>query len=218
MTRQAAPQVPSRSAITAERLRAINPRLSLMQAGQAAAGLDASRPLGELLTPLRVRHYLGQIGEETFGFTRLVESLNYRDPVRLDRLFSRVDGVSHAAALIRQGQEAIANCVYANRMGNGPPESGDGWRFRGRGPLQITGRENYRKIGEAIGLPLEAKPELLADWGTGAQAAARYWAWKKINIPADHDDLRGVTSRINPALAGLEGRIAWTRAAARVFP
>lgn len=148
----------------------------------------------------------------------MVESLRYSDPARLDALFSKVQGLTHARQLISAGQAATANCVYANRNGNGGPTSGDGWRYRGRGYLQITGRGNYRQIGELIGMDLEARPEQLEDHDTAAAAAALYWRHHNINEAADAGDVLTVTRRINPALAGLDDRKAWLGRARRVWP
>lgn len=209
---------PAPEAITADRLVTLAPTLRPWLAEEHAAALEAARLSADLTTTTRVRHFIAQCAHETGGFARLIENLNYRDPVKLDRLFSKVRGQAHARMLIAAGPEAIANCVYANRIGNRNEASGDGWRYRGRGYLQVTGRANYIEIGEAIGLQLETTPGLLASPPHAAEAAARYWRWKGINAAADHDDVRAVTAKINPALAGLDDRIAWLGRARRVWP
>ena len=183
-----------------------------------ACALDRARSAAELTTPERVRQFLAQVAHETGGFSRLVESLRYSDPARLDKMFSRVNGLAHARQLIAAGQIATANCVYANRNGNGGPASGDGWRYRGRGYLQITGRANYRQIGELIGMDLERRPEQLEDHDAAAAAAALYWRHHRINQAADVGDVLTVTRRINPALAGLDDRKAWLGRARKVWP
>ncbi|MCX7586560.1 glycoside hydrolase family 19 protein [Phenylobacterium sp. 58.2.17] len=205
-------------AITAERLLFVEPRLSREAAAPHAAALEAARPLGDLTTPARVRHFIAQAAHETQGFTRLRENMRYRDPATLDKLFKKVRDLAHARQLIAAGPEAIANCVYADRYGNGGPETGDGHDFRGGGYLHITFRDNYRAVGRATGMDLEGSPQLLENPTTAAQAAARFWKWKKINAAADRDDVRAVTALINPALVGLDDRRAYLGRARLVWP
>lgn len=195
--------------ITAQRLKALNPRLAAADAARHAQALEAHRGAGGLVTPLRVVHFIAQVMTETAGLTRLVESFHYRDPARLDALFSAVAGLADAKALLARGEEAIANRVYGGRIGNGDEASGDGWRFRGRGYLQITGRGNYHALGTKMGIDLEAEPERLEQEGPAAEASARYWAVNGVNGEADCDDVVGVARRINPALAGLDERRLW---------
>lgn len=203
-----APDISDPCAITPARLLSFCPLLKVADAEVHAAALEAARAEADLTTTRRVRHFLAQVAHETGGFARLTENLNYRDPVRLDQLFKAVRDVNHARTLIAGGPQAIANCVYAGRLGNGDARSFDGWNYRGRGYLQITGRANYREIGKSLGLPLEDDPDMLARPAEAALAAARYWKWRDINSAADADDIRAVTARINPALAGLDDRIA----------
>ena len=200
---------PTNPTITPPRLRALCPRISAAEAVEHADALEPSRAVGGLLTPLRVAHFMAQVLTETAGLTRLSESLNYRDPARLDALFSAVHGPDDAAALIRKGQIAIASRVYAERLGNGDEASGDGWRFRGRGYLQITGRDNYRFYGRQVGVDLEAEPGQLERPPTAGPASARYWQVHDMSRHADADDIEGVTRLVNPALAGLDDRRTW---------
>ncbi|MFM8991040.1 MAG: glycoside hydrolase family 19 protein, partial [Alphaproteobacteria bacterium] len=122
---------------------------------------------------------------------------------------------AEAQAYDRQ-PERIANRVYANRMLNGDEASGDGWRFRGRGPIQVTGRENYRKAGQALGMGLESDPDRMLDPATGCLAAAWFWHSRGLNTLADADSENGfreITRRINGGFLGLEDRIHyWERA------
>lgn len=206
------------AAITAERLRALCPHLTLDEAETHAGALDAARPIASLTTTARVRHFLAQCAHETGGFRRLTENLNYRKPAQLDALFSAVRGEQDARMLIGSGPKAIANRVYANRGGNGDELSGDGWRWRGRGYLQITLKDNYVQMEKVSRLPLTAQPDLLEDPVNAAKAAAWYWRWHAINTPADRDDTRGVTREINPYFAGLDDRIAWVGRARAIWP
>lgn len=172
--------------------------------------LDEALEKADVYTNRRIRHFLAQAMEETGALRGLVESTNYRDPVRLDQLFLNVQGVDHARRLIAAGPEAIGNTIYANKNGNGGVPSGDGFRYRGRGFLQVTGRANYRRIGALVGMPLEDDPDLLGQPGPAAQAAAAFWKARAINAPADADDVSAVTFLVNgPARLHLAERTAW---------
>jgi putative chitinase len=161
---------------------------------------------------------MAQIAHESGGFRSLVESTAYKDPVRLDRLFKNVQGRAHAQRLIDQGPQAIANTIYANKLGNGGPASGDGFRFRGRGFMMITGRSNYRQLGALTGMPLEEQPDLLGDAGPAAEAAARFWEARRINLAADRDDVGAVTALVNgPARLHLAERTALLAKAATIW-
>jgi len=182
--------------------------LAAVLADQAAAFAE---PLNEtctafdITTPLRVAHFLAQTAHESAGYTALVENLNYGAPGLLATWPKRFDA-ERAAAYARQ-PEKIANYVYADRMGNGPEASGDGWRFRGRGILQLTGRATYRAAGEALGFDLEAEPDLLATPRLAALAAGWYWAARGINALCDRDDVIAVTEAVNGGRNGLEHRV-----------
>src|SRR5260370_19575647 len=117
---------------------------------------------------------MGQIYVESAGLTRMEESLHYRDPARLVSLFRAVKDTADATALIAQGPEAIANRVYANRLGNGSQASGDGWRYRGSGYIQLTGRDNYRKFGTKGNIDLVEDPNLVRPPPTAARGPFRY--------------------------------------------
>lgn len=133
-------------------------------------------------------------------------------------MFSAVQGLDDARGLIAQGAAAIANRVYAGRLGNGPASSGDGWRFRGSDYLQLTGRSNYDQIGRLLGLDLVGHPEWVRDPASAARVALQFWDSRGCNQLADADDVRGITRLINgPALAGLNERFAATARAREVW-
>ncbi len=159
----------------------------------------------DITTPLRIAHFLAQTAHESALYTALVENLNYGAPGLLATWPSRFDA-ERAAAYARQ-PERIANYVYADRMGNGPESSGDGWRFRGRGILQVTGRATYRDVGWFLGTDLEAEPDLLATPRLAALAAGWYWRSRGINELCDADDVVAVTEAVNGGRHGLEQRI-----------
>ncbi len=172
-----------------------------------AAALEAARRKSSVTTARRLCHFMAQVFVETNGFTSMVENLNYKKPERLDELFSAVRGVSDAGDLIARGPEAIANRVYADRLGNGNEESGDGWRYRGSGYKQLTGRDNYRQIGEIIGLDLETNPESAREPEAAARVAFAFWDAQGCSPLADNGDVEGITEKINgPRKLGLQER------------
>jgi len=195
--------------ITAETLRKFAPKIKDPELH--AAALEAARQNSSVTTPRRLCHFMGQIFIETNGFASMVENLNYKQPDRLDAIFSAVRGVDDARSLIARGPEAIANRVYANRLGNGSEESGDGWRYRGSGYKQLTGRSNYREIGEIIDLDLEADPESAREPNAAARVAFAFWDVRGCSALADAGDVEGVTEKVNgPAKLGLQERRAAT--------
>lgn len=181
--------------------------------------LNSAMALYGIDTPKRAAMFLAQVAHESGDFTRSTESLYYTDPVRIAKLFktgfdlnknSQVDPaeVEFAKGYVRNS-EKLANRAYANRNGNGPESSGDGFKYRGRGLIQLTGRENYARCGTGIVLNLLDHPELLEQPGPAATAACWFWKDRKLNAFADAGDLRGATKVINGALTGLENRKAY---------
>jgi putative chitinase len=163
-------------------------------------------------TPARVAAFVAQASHESAGFTRLEENLNYRTPEILDSRFSAVRGLADAAALIARGPEAIANRVYANREGNGDEASGDGWRYRGRGLFQLTGRAKYRRAGQDLDKVYEGFPELVQLPLDAAMTAAWFWTTRipgGFNVLADTSQIDRITELINgPAMLGADERRA----------
>jgi putative chitinase len=186
-----------RVAVSAALLQGLAPRLKPERAELFARVINNVLTEGDISTALRLSHFLGQVMVETGQLKALAESLRYRNPERLDGLFKAVTGVAHARQLIAAGEQAIANTVYANRNGNGGPETGDGWRYRGRGLLQVTGKGNYAAVAAIVGKPLVAQPERLEDPAEAAESAAIFWKKRGINAAADADDLDQVTLLVN---------------------
>lgn len=167
---------------------------------------------------LRFRHFMAQIAHESAHFTRLEENLNYSaDGLR--KIFGKYfPDPAEADAYARQ-PERIANRVYANRMQNGDEASGDGWRYRGRGFIQLTGRENYRTIGVKLGLDLENDPDLVArDAEVALKVACAFWDSRKLNAHADKDDINTITRRINGGTNGLLDRKKLLERAKLIWP
>jgi putative chitinase len=191
--------------ITADTLRRFAPRVA--NAEIHATALESARNASSVVTPRRLCHFLGQVFVETAGFTVLEENLNYRDPVRLDMVFSAVRGTEDARALIAKGPQAIANRVYANRLGNGDEASGDGWRYRGSGYKQLTGRANFRAIGTIVNIDLEGGPDVAREPMAAAKVAFAFWDACKCSPLADLGDIEAITEKVNgPARLGLAER------------
>lgn len=202
--------------ITADKLKKFAPKIKDPEVH--AQALEQARQHSSVNTPRRLCHFLGQVFVETAGFSCMVENLNYRNPDRLDAIFSAVCGADDARILVRKGPEAIANRVYANRLGNGPEASGDGWRFRGSGYKQLTGRANYREIGKLIGMDLEQNPELARAPEAAARIAFAFWEARHCSELADCGDVEGVTAKINgPAKLGLQERRSATLKALAIW-
>lgn len=217
---------PDPAAITAARLQAVAPKASTAHVTLYAPVLDAARAAGDITTPLRVAHWIAQILQETGSLGRLSENLIYSKPAGLFGAFSKTLGtlerasqiVAKASASKPYDQAYVANIVYANKIGNGDEASGDGYRYRGRGFLQLTGRANYRALEKVTGLKLEDNPDLAADPATAARIAALYWKSAKCNTYADADDIKKVTAAVNGAgLLGLEERTVFAQKGTQVW-
>jgi putative chitinase len=172
-------------------------------------------------TPQRIAGFLSQCAHESGGFERLQENLNYSAdgmagiwPKRFavlgpDKKPVKKDGKNQPnkfALALHRKPEMIANVVYSGRMGNGPTESGEGWKYRGRGLKQLTGKDNHRACSEGLGVDLVANPDLLLEPVYAARSAAWFWATNKCNNFADSGDIEGLTKKINGGLIGIDDR------------
>ena len=156
-------------------------------------------------TPKRQAAFIGQCAVESANFTRLQENLNYSAQRLTQVWFSRFPNVSMAEPYAHN-PEKLANFVYAGRMGN--LQDGDGWKFHGRGLIQLTGRENYANCGSGIGVDIIDNPDLLLTPKYAALSAGWFWNKKGLNALADTQEYGTMTRRINGGLTGLEERIA----------
>ena len=154
-----------------------------------------------------VPFFLAQIGHESAGLSRLVENLNYSAQGLIKTWPTRFHNLVHARKFERN-PELIANNVYANRMGNGSTASGDGWRFRGRGYIQLTGKDAYITVGNLIGVDLVNNPDFACDPKYALRVVCGVWSWKKLN---GINDFVTVTRRINGGVHGLTDRQNWLR-------
>jgi putative chitinase len=163
----------------------------------------------EIDTPQRIAAFVAQCAHESGNFRAIKENLNYRAPT-LRKLFSKyfpTDDLAAAYANMPNKQEAIANRIYANRMGNGPEESGDGYRYCGRGLIQLTGKTNYSLFAESLEITVEEASEYLQTFEGAAQSACWFWESNNLNRFADVGDIKGLTKAINGGFIGLDDRI-----------
>ena len=165
-------------------------------------------PEYEINTPQRIAAFIAQCSHESGGFMFLKENLNYRAPT-LRKLFAKyfpTDELANEYANKPNKQEAIANRIYANRMGNGDEASGDGFRYCGRGLIQLTGKENYSWFAASLGIPVEEASEYLQTFEGAAQSACWFWETNNLNKEADAGDIKTMTRKINGGYIGLEDR------------
>lgn len=198
------------------------------KAAQWIDGIVAACAEFNIDTPQRVAYFIGQCAHETAGFSVLEENLNYSadsmanvwptrfavvepDPDKPGKTRYKLDEKKRKipnkfALALHRKPELIANSVYANRMGNGPVESGDGWKHRGMGLKQLTGLDNHRRCGAALNADFVNHPELLLTPQYAARSAAWFWKENKLWLFADVGDLEGMTKKINGGLIGIDDR------------
>jgi putative chitinase len=167
-------------------------------------------------TPHRVAHFIAQCAHESGGFKFIKENLNY-SAKGLMGTFKKYFPTEDLALQYQRKPEKIANRVYANRMGNGDEASGDGWRYCGRGLIQLTGKDNYTFFAGSLGIPVEEAADYLATFEGAAQSACFFWEQNNLNRFADANDIKGLTRAINGGQIGLEDRIKHTNHALHVM-
>ena len=169
----------------------------------------------QINTPSRLAHFLAQTGHESGGFRAFQENLNYGAKgltTTFKKYFKRADGTvdEPKAATYAKKPEKIANLVYGGRMGNGPEASGDGYKFRGRGAIQLTGKDNYTAFFKSIGLGPDADPNLVSTQ-YALLSAAWFWSKNGLNKIADEGAsdavVTKITKRVNGGTIGLADRI-----------
>lgn len=175
-------------------------------ADQIVEPLNAAMEEFEITTPAQQAMFLAQCCHESGHFKRTTENLNYSAD-GLNRIFPKYfRNAGRDAQEYHRQPEKIANVVYASRMGNGDTESGDGWRFRGRGYIQLTGRSNYIACSEDLEIDLIENPDYLESPEGAARSAAWFWWQNDLNNFADKGDIVGCTKRVNGGTIGLEER------------
>lgn len=165
-----------------------------------------------IVTPRQQAAFLGQCGHECGNFRVLEENLNYRAETLMRIWPKRFPTLEIANQYARQPKK-IANMVYANRMGNRDEASGDGYRFRGRGCIQLTGSANYFHAGKALGVDFIMDPDLVATPKFAALTAGFFWSTQKLNALADTGNNLALTKKINGGTIGLNDRILHTNQA-----
>lgn len=193
--------------ITQEQLKQLLPKNPYVSHWHKA--LEQLFPDYEINTPQRMAEFIAQCAHESGGFMVLTENLNYRWQ-SLRKIFPKYfpdDAIAQDYASRPNKQEAIANRIYASRMGNGPEESGDGYRYRGRGLIQLTGRSNYTWFAASLEITPEEASEYLTTFEGAAQSACWFWESNKLNQWADKGDILTLTKRINGGTIGLDDRI-----------
>jgi putative chitinase len=149
--------------------------------------------------------FIAQVGHESGGFKYVKESLNM-SAARICAVWPNRFATEEASAPYANNPEALANNVYSNRMGNGPEESGEGFKFRGRGLIQITGKDNYSAFAKSIGMSLDEVISYLETPAGSVESAGWYWKARALNVCADNDDVKTCTKKINGGYVGLEDR------------
>lgn len=181
--------------------------------------LDLILPDYDIDTPERVAAFIAQCAHESGNFRFIKENLNYR-ATSLRKVFPKYfhsDEIAQQYASKPNKQEAIANRIYGNRMGNGPEPSGDGFRYRGRGLIQLTGKNNYTAYAESLEITVEEAVEHLETFEGCVQSAAWFWESNDLNRYADKGDIKTLTKRINGGYIGLADRIKHYEHALHVF-
>jgi putative chitinase len=168
--------------------------------------MEQCLPDYDINTPARVAAFVAQCAHESGGFRAIRENLNYRAE-SLMRVWPRYFPDMATAQRYAHKQEMIANRAYAGRMGNGPEETGDGWRFCGRGLIQLTGRNNYQAFADSLEMDINDVTEYLGTFEGATQSACWFWESNNLNQWADKGDMVMLTKRINGGTLGLEDRI-----------
>ncbi|MCZ8546908.1 glycoside hydrolase family 19 protein [Mesorhizobium qingshengii] len=166
-------------------------------------------------TPIRVRHFFARVCVETGGLHTLEENLNY-SARRAHEVWPGRFPTAASAGPFANNPAKLAEKVYGGRLGNFA--AGDGWKYRGSGLLQNTGRENFEEVEAATGLPVVANPDLLRGFPGALLAATIYWSKRNINALADRNDVAGVCKAVNGSAIGLADQKAWLAKAAKVWP
>jgi putative chitinase len=188
--------------ITKEQLSQLIPKNPYLD--QWYDALSVLLPDYEINTPNRIAAFIAQCAHESASFTALHENLNYRSET-LSKVWPKKFPASIAEQYAHK-PEAIANRAYASRMGNGDEASGDGWRYCGRGLIQLTGKDNYTAFADSIGITPEEVSDYVQTFEGAAQSACWFWESNNLNQYADSGDIETMTKRINGGTLGLEDR------------
>lgn len=186
-------------------LKALQQKIGVTADGAWGPGTLRAAAAYYKLSPARAAHFFGQTAHETGGFKAFSENLNY-SAQGLMGVFKKYFPDAATAAKYERKPEAIANRVYASRMGNGPESSGDGYKFCGRGLIQLTGKDNYTRFAKSIGKTLDEAVAYLETSDGAVASAGWFWDANKLSVYADKGDFVGLTRRINGGTIGLADR------------
>lgn len=192
--------------VTKEQLVKIFPKINKATLDEIWEPLNAAMKEFNIDSPLRKAMFLAQCAHESGTFSRVTENLNYRAET-LVKVFPKYYKTLNEAVAHARKPELIANTVYGNRMGNGNAASGDGYRYRGRGLIQLTGKNNYTECSKGLNIDLIKTPEYLETAVGASRSAAWFWSHNGLNKFADAGDIVGATKRINGGTIGLDERI-----------
>lgn len=199
--------------LTAEQFKAIFP--ANKYAAEWVAALNAVLPKYEINTPRRLAVFLAQCGHESGSFTVMVENLNYSADA-LMRVFPKYFTLAQAHQYARN-PKAIGSRVYANRMGNGSEDSGDGYKHRGHGLIQLTGKDNHKAFADSVGMTLDDAMAYMQTKAGAVESACYFWKTRNLNALADTQGVEDETKRINGGFNGLAERKALTIKAMKVL-
>lgn len=194
------------STITLELLQKICPKTKAAVLEKYVTALNEVCQYYEITTPQRMAGFLAQVAHESGGFTAVKENLNY-SAKGLMTTFKKYFPTEDLAKQYERKPEKIANKVYANRMGNGPEESGDGARFCGRGLIQLTGKQNYTRFATDLGISIEECVAYLETPAGAVSSAGWFFDQNDLLKLCDSGDMKMLTKRINGGYIGLEDRI-----------
>jgi putative chitinase len=193
--------------LTLDQLRACLPEAKAANLEQFLEGINETFEHFEINTPARCAMFLAQTAHESGNFSTTQENLNY-SAKGLTGIFKKYFPTQDSTISYERKPERIANRVYANRMGNGNESSGDGYKYRGRGLIQLTGKDNYTNCGTALGLDLLTDPDQVANNPVAVLSAGWFWDTRRLNTWADKEDIKTVTKKINGGTIGLADRTA----------
>lgn len=206
--------------LTAVQLKTIMPRAD---AATWIDALNAAMEERQINTPQRMAAFLAQIAHESGELTHLEEKLSY-SAMRMCQVWPKRFPTLESAQPYARNPERLANRVYAGRLGNGDEASGDGWRYRGRGLIQLTGKSNYERCRQALVDDVAANPDLLLQPRGAARSAAWFWESRGLNELADHEpgdddveDFETITVKINGGTVGLPDRMDYWEHALQVL-
>lgn len=200
--------------ITQEKLKKILPNNKKTK--ELADSLNLVLPKYDINTIPRIAGFLGQCAVESAEFNILLENLNY-SAQGLHKTWPRLFPTVDSAVPYAHKPEKIANRVYSNRIGNGPESSGDGWKYRGRGAIQTTGKENYTSLANYLEKSIDETISYCETMDGAIASACFYWKKRGLNIPADGKDIKRMTYLVNGGYHGLDQRTKYWNSALNIL-